>query len=49
MEMASSGCTQAIILFTDGIEDNQAKKTSDILRDYNSDKKVCVFGHLSIT
>ena len=47
--MASSRCTQAIILFTDGIEDNQAKLTSDILRDYNYGEEVCVFGHLSFT
>ncbi|XP_068718812.1 voltage-dependent calcium channel subunit alpha-2/delta-4-like isoform X2 [Montipora capricornis] len=42
----SSGCTQAIILFTDGIEEKQAKTTSDLLREMNAEKKIRVFTYL---
>ncbi|XP_073254137.1 voltage-dependent calcium channel subunit alpha-2/delta-1-like isoform X2 [Porites lutea] len=42
----SSNCTQAIILFTDGIEDNEATKTKDTLERLNGDKKIRVFTYL---
>ncbi|XP_073254254.1 voltage-dependent calcium channel subunit alpha-2/delta-3-like [Porites lutea] len=42
----SSNCTQAIILFTDGIEDNEATKTKDTLKELNGDKKIRVFTYL---
>lgn len=42
----SSGCSQSIILFTDGIEESQAQKTRDILKKQNADKKIRVFTYL---
>ncbi|XP_068702669.1 voltage-dependent calcium channel subunit alpha-2/delta-3-like isoform X2 [Montipora foliosa] len=42
----SSGCTQAIILFTDGIEEKQAQTTLDLLRKMNAEKKIRVFTYL---
>ncbi|XP_044176390.1 voltage-dependent calcium channel subunit alpha-2/delta-2-like isoform X2 [Acropora millepora] len=42
----SSGCSQSIILFTDGIEESQAQLTRDVLKEKNADKKIRVFTYL---
>lgn len=42
----SSGCSQSIILFTDGIEESQAKETRKVLEKENADKKIRVFTYL---
>lgn len=42
----SSGCSQSIILFTDGIEESQAQLTRDALKEKNADKKIRVFTYL---
>lgn len=43
---SSSNCTQAIVLFTDGMEDSQYELSKEIFNKENKDKKIHVFTYL---
>ncbi|PFX31255.1 Voltage-dependent calcium channel subunit alpha-2/delta-1 [Stylophora pistillata] len=43
---SSSDCTQAIILFTDGMEESQFKESTKIFNKENKEKKIHVFTYL---
>ncbi|XP_078370925.1 voltage-dependent calcium channel subunit alpha-2/delta-3-like isoform X2 [Oculina patagonica] len=43
---SSSDCTQAVILFTDGIENSESEKSREILEEKNADKRIRVFTYL---